>query len=655
LEKAIEIKRRAQRFIQGGNLEGALKEYEKLVTLEDCDPYNFVLLADLLYKRGDTQGAVDRYLLAAKQYEENGLSKNAIAVCKKMMRLALAPSQVLERLAHLSALDGLGTEASLYYQQFAEHLVRDRHHARAATALRKAFEASPEETGLLERIAELHLEAGERDAAASALAEASAHYGKRGWPERSAECRERAEGLKPGVTTAAGAPAPSAEVPPPAGDEAPSPGPTPASAEQEHGTEPRSPSAGAAPEALPQQDGDEPVAAAEGERSRTGSKTAAGTSGTGSDLEDSARPSGREVGLRFDAPALAGRPAIPESALLSAGEIETMLHRAQELMRSGDHAGASGILIGAARAYEAVGRLDNAVTIYRSIARSAPSPAEVLTLWLANAERRGERQEAAEVACELGDHTLQRGDRAGAREWFERALGFDPNSAHAQRRLQRLTEGQGAGEAVAPRQIPIDAAAGAWAPTPVSPSPPPSEIPGVAAESAPAAAGSAAAAVSGDRVEMALGRSEAVSFDLGAMLAEFQRGIESQLSGDAQGHYDLAMAYREMGLLDHAVESFRMAMSNPALTGRASEMLGRCLLDQGRFDDTIRELSEAVERPGVDEEATRSMHYLLGLAFEAAGRSGEALKEFERVFALQPNFQDVAQKLRDLRKLGEVA
>ena len=50
MEKAIEIKRRAQRCIQNGDLDGALGEYEKLVAADDSDPYNFVLLADLLYK-----------------------------------------------------------------------------------------------------------------------------------------------------------------------------------------------------------------------------------------------------------------------------------------------------------------------------------------------------------------------------------------------------------------------------------------------------------------------------------------------------------------------------------------------------------------------------------------------------------------------------
>ncbi len=151
-------------------------------------------------------------------------------------------------------------------------------------------------------------------------------------------------------------------------------------------------------------------------------------------------------------------------------------------------------------------------------------------------------------------------------------------------------------------------------------------------------------------MELAVGRSEAVSFDLGSLLSEFQRGIEAQLSGDAQGHYDLAMAYREMGLLDHAIDSFRLALTSPALAARATEMLGRCLLDQGCFEEASQELGSALERPEIDHDAGMSLRYLLGLAYEAGGRQEDALREFEQLFAEQPTFQDVTQKVRDLRK-----
>ena len=119
MDKAIDIKRQAQRSIQSGDLDGALAAYERLVAADDSDPYNFILLADLLYKRGDQGGAAARYLTATDCYEKGGLYKNAVAVAKKMLRLALAPGVVLERLARLHALDGLATEATLYYTQLA--------------------------------------------------------------------------------------------------------------------------------------------------------------------------------------------------------------------------------------------------------------------------------------------------------------------------------------------------------------------------------------------------------------------------------------------------------------------------------------------------------------------------------------------------------
>lgn len=156
------------------------------------------------------------------------------------------------------------------------------------------------------------------------------------------------------------------------------------------------------------------------------------------------------------------------------------------------------------------------------------------------------------------------------------------------------------------------------------------------------------------RVEMSVGRAEAVSFDLGALLSEFQRGIEAQLSGDAQSHYDLAMTYHEMGLHAQAIDGFRLAASDPAFAHRAAEMIGRCLLDQGRFDEAVHEFSDALRSPKLAPEAVLGLRYQLGLAYEAAGDPNGALAEFERVFELQANYSDVALKIRALRtSLGQ--
>lgn len=631
MDKALEIKRRAQRAIQGGDLEGAMAEYEKLVAFPDCDPYNFVLLADLQFKRGDQGGAVQRYLAAANAYEKTGLFKNAIAVCKKMMRLGLSQAQVLERLAHLHSLDGLSTEAVLYHQQYAEHLVRNQRPTEAAAALRRAYETSPDELPLLERIAEVLLLGDDKVGAALALAEAAFQHQKRGHPDVAAALKRRAEDLKAGSVR-------DFEVQAMLGSEQ-------GAAE----TVPRAP--------VIDDDDDE-------------------VSGTpGPPLLPSLRMEGEITGdeiERFPGASAAsynGQSPIDEGVkgmvLLSAVEIEKMLQLAQEKLRNGESDEASRLLMDAARAYEAVGRHDNAGTIYRSLGKSPTTSPTVLEMWLANCERRDDKREAATVACELGDRAIQQGNVDAAHVWFDRARQLDENNPLAQRRLQRLAamkDGVGPPQLVSTDAIEagppsLETAPVAAAPPPRTPEPtyaPPPLIPQqpepVYMQAPPASVAPAPPEPSSDRVELAVGRSEAVTFDLGALLSEFQRGIEAQLSGDAQGHYDLAMAYREMGLLDHAVESFRMALAHPGLADRATEMLGRCMLDQGRFDEAAAELSAGLERPGLDPEGALSLRYLLALALEAAGRPREAMVELERVFAVQPNYHDVAPKLRDLRK-----
>jgi tetratricopeptide (TPR) repeat protein len=659
LEKALEIKRRAQRSIQNGDLDGALGEYEKLVALPDCDPYNFVLLADLLFKRGDQQGAVDRYLSAASAYENTSLYKNAIAVCKKMMRLGLSPALVLERLAHLHALDGLVTEASLYYQQFADHLLRDQRAPEAAGALRKAYEATPDELGLLERMAEILAIAGDPGATGMVLAEAAFEHQKLGHTDMAAGLKKRAEEAKAGSVRDF-----EVQYLLRSGQQ-PEPVPPPPLEETEDDDVPAHPGPPLLPGLRDEGEGEiERFPAHAGE---------VGLSRNGAAAEEEAK-----------------------AHLLSAAEIEAMLQQAQAKLRAGEADEASRLLTEAAQAYEAVGRYDNAGTIYRGLGKSQSTSSAVLEMWLANAQRRDDKREAAIVACELGDRAIQAGDVELANHWFGQAQILDENNLLAQRRLQRLAEmkdgvgpprlvsAEAAHEEMAPSLAPAHAdpprapapvapapapepvampePVRAQAPAPVAPMPvaprPVAPMPVAAMPAGPVPGAPATPSPGSDRenrVELAVGRSEAVTFDLGALLSEFQRGIEAQLSGDAQGHYDLAMAYREMGLLDHAIESFRMALASPGLSHRAAEMLGRCLLDQGRFDEAVSELSAALERPGLDAEGTLGLRYLLALAFEAAGRARDALAEFERVFAEQPNYHDVGPKLRDLRKALESA
>jgi tetratricopeptide (TPR) repeat protein len=314
-------------------------------------------------------------------------------------------------------------------------------------------------------------------------------------------------------------------------------------------------------------------------------------------------------------------------------KIEKLLTFAQEQFRAGRREVATSALVEAAHVYEELGEFDNAATIYRSLSRSATAARDVMMLWLKNCEVRRDMVEAAQVACELGDLALNEGDRAAALSWFKRARSLDGTNALAYRRLERLR-----GESTSEEAAPIEAGV-AVAPEPPAPAP---------VASAPATAGPQG--FEPGRVEVEVGRGGAVTFDLGSLVSEFQRGIEAQISGDAQGHYDLAMTYREMGLLEQAKEAFRNAAVDPAFVVRCTEMIGRSLLDEGRFDEAAREFEAGLNLPGLTPMARADLRYQLGLAHEAAGRVQEALAEFERVYAMHASYPDVALKIRVLRK-----
>jgi tetratricopeptide (TPR) repeat protein len=139
--------------------------------------------------------------------------------------------------------------------------------------------------------------------------------------------------------------------------------------------------------------------------------------------------------------------------------------------------------------------------------------------------------------------------------------------------------------------------------------------------------------------------------DLTELVHAFQEAVQHQMNpDDARSRFDLGMTYRQMGLLDEAVAEFRLASRSADLRVMAVDMLGRALLERGDFGAAIAELERALGQPGLPLEAEINFRYNLGLALEASGRIVEALAQFEEVFSSEPNYPDVALKIRELRR-----
>jgi len=133
------------------------------------------------------------------------------------------------------------------------------------------------------------------------------------------------------------------------------------------------------------------------------------------------------------------------------------------------------------------------------------------------------------------------------------------------------------------------------------------------------------------------------------ILEQFKRGIEQNLeTDDYQAHYDLGVAFKEMGLLDEAIAEFQKALRAPEGRLRTSEALGMAFFEKGQFA-----ISEAVLRRAVDavdggDEAKIGLIYWLGRALEAQGKGGDAITSYERAMAVDIQFMDLSDRIQRL-------
>src|SRR6202165_2338723 len=81
---------------------------------------------------------------------------------------------------------------------------------------------------------------------------------------------------------------------------------------------------------------------------------------------------------------------------------------------------------------------------------------------------------------------------------------------------------------------------------------------------------------------------------------------------DFDSHYDLGVAYKEMGLIDEAIAEFQKALRGATQRIRAYEALGQCFLDRREYDVAISILGRALREPGMEDEDLIGVLYLLG-------------------------------------------
>jgi tetratricopeptide (TPR) repeat protein len=144
------------------------------------------------------------------------------------------------------------------------------------------------------------------------------------------------------------------------------------------------------------------------------------------------------------------------------------------------------------------------------------------------------------------------------------------------------------------------------------------------------------------------GKSNEVSIE--ELFKEFQRGVAEQVEEeDFDTHFNLGLAYREMGLLEEAIGEFQLSARSPDYLMESASMIGACYLENGLAEQAAEWYQRALTAPSLPPEAELGLRYELGRAHELAGNTTAALACFSEVLAINPAFRDVVARVSKLR------
>ncbi len=132
-----------------------------------------------------------------------------------------------------------------------------------------------------------------------------------------------------------------------------------------------------------------------------------------------------------------------------------------------------------------------------------------------------------------------------------------------------------------------------------------------------------------------------------ASIGDLAREITSDVEeDDHRSHYDLGMAYIEMGLFKDAVRELQISSKSQLLQLQSLEMIGFCFLSIGNPRIAVKQLERGLELSKVSNGDNLGIHYNLGLAFESLGDNENAREHFEEVYIVDVTFRDISEKMK---------
>lgn len=130
---------------------------------------------------------------------------------------------------------------------------------------------------------------------------------------------------------------------------------------------------------------------------------------------------------------------------------------------------------------------------------------------------------------------------------------------------------------------------------------------------------------------------------------------EPASDGDFETHYQMATAYKEMGLMEEAIREFQDAVNlvksddGTRRFFQCCNLLGLCFMEQGMPNLALIWYRRALDTPNLNDEEEQALLYETAIAYEMGGEMPKAVQCFEQIYAVNVDYRDVSSRLEQLR------
>src|SRR6266850_4680135 len=187
----------AQKLLNQGKVPQAIAEYQQILKYEPKDQVTLMTIGELYIRQGETFQAIDYFERLAQIFVGDGFLTKAIAVYKRIAKLAPEEIRPLEKLADLYVQQGVMSEARPLFLQLAEIHLKNNRQAEAISLLKKLLLAEPDNLRIQIRLADLYQAMGQTKEAMDAYISASQRALARGDQAESEKLADKALKLEP--------------------------------------------------------------------------------------------------------------------------------------------------------------------------------------------------------------------------------------------------------------------------------------------------------------------------------------------------------------------------------------------------------------------------------------------------------------------------